>query len=60
MFSQHTINILSFIWTSGHDFVYLGIAGLLVRFHVLKHKKSADECVADHETRLGALEDKHK
>ena len=51
--TQALINLLNFLWTTFHDFVYLGAYFLLTHFHILKRSRTADE-------RLAALEEKFK
>ena len=49
--SQGVINWLLWLWTSGHDFVYMAIYWVLIHFHVIKPSKGIED-------RLAALEKK--
>jgi hypothetical protein len=50
--SQWWINWLSFIWTSTHDFVYMGVIWLLIHLHIIKPSRALED-------RIKALEEKH-
>jgi len=53
MTTQALINLLNFLWTTFHDFVYLGAYFLLTHFHILKRSQTSDERLAEIEKKLG-------